>query len=189
MVILKVWIYWYLFFPNSTIIVKLPYISSVMKKKTLLNTKNNQWQKYSWFCSNSYYLSTYCPIRLIVLLCCMKEAKVHVVVKYTKFVLIDTGSSYCWPRNLKGQGSNPRKGVGADGEVKANSKIYNGREFLIAIVCCSETLKQYPHCRGASWYSGSALNYLPTGRVIDPAPGAWFITKFIWIAQVVPSPV
>ena len=27
------------------------------------------------------------------------------------------------------------------------------------------------------WYSGSALNYKPTGRASDPAPGAWFITN------------
>ena len=28
-----------------------------------------------------------------------------------------------------------------------------------------------------------------TGRAINPAPGAWFITKFISLAQVVPGPV
>ena len=26
--------------------------------------------------------------------------------------------------------------------------------------------------RGHPWYSGSALDYWPTGRAIDPAPGA-----------------
>ena len=33
--------------------------------------------------------------------------------------------------------------------------------------------------RGDSWYSVRALDYLPTGRAIDPAPGAciWFITN------------
>ena len=28
-----------------------------------------------------------------------------------------------------------------------------------------------------------------TGQVIDPAPGAWFMPKFISLAQVIPGPV
>ena len=28
------------------------------------------------------------------------------------------------------------------------------------------------------WYGGSALDCWPTDQAIDPAPGAWFITKF-----------
>ena len=31
-------------------------------------------------------------------------------------------------------------------------------------------------------YSDNPLDCWPTGRVIDPAPGAWFITKFISLA-------
>ena len=41
--------------------------------------------------------------------------------------------------------------------------------------------------QGHPWCSGSELDYWPTGRVIDPAPGAWFITKFILFAKVVPA--
>ena len=39
------------------------------------------------------------------------------------------------------------------------------------------------------WYSGSVLDCWPSGRAIDPAPGAWFITNFISLAQVVSDPV
>ena len=39
------------------------------------------------------------------------------------------------------------------------------------------------------WFSGSALDCWPTGRAIDPAPGAWFIPKFTSFAQVVSGPV
>ena len=38
-------------------------------------------------------------------------------------------------------------------------------------------------------YSGSTLDCWVTGPVIDPAPGAGFITKFILSAQVIPDPV
>ena len=40
---------------------------------------------------------------------------------------------------------------------------------------------------GGSRDRGSALDYRSTSRVIDPAPadGAWFIPKFISLAQVV----
>ena len=44
-----------------------------------------------------------------------------------------------------------------------------------------------PTLRGRPWYSDSALDYWSTGRAIDPAPGAWFITKFISLTQVVPA--
>ena len=37
------------------------------------------------------------------------------------------------------------------------------------------------------WYSGSAMDCWPTGRAIDPAPGAWFTTNFISFAQVFPG--
>ena len=36
---------------------------------------------------------------------------------------------------------------------------------------------------------GSELDYRSIGQASDPAPGAWFITKFILLAQVVPCPV
>ena len=39
------------------------------------------------------------------------------------------------------------------------------------------------------WYSCSTLDCWPTGRAIDPAPRARFITKFISLAQVVSGPV
>ena len=42
--------------------------------------------------------------------------------------------------------------------------------------------------RGHPWYSGRALDYWTTGRAINPSPGAWFITKFIPLTQVVPDP-
>ena len=38
------------------------------------------------------------------------------------------------------------------------------------------------------WYSDSVLDCWPTGRAVDPAPGAWFITKFISFTQVVAGP-
>ena len=38
-------------------------------------------------------------------------------------------------------------------------------------------------------YHGSSLDCWSTGRAIDPAPGAWYITKFIPLAKVVPGPV
>ena len=38
-------------------------------------------------------------------------------------------------------------------------------------------------------YSGSALNCWSTDQAIDPAPGAWFIPKFISLALVVPGVV
>ena len=38
-------------------------------------------------------------------------------------------------------------------------------------------------------YYWRALDCWSTGQVIDPAPGAWFITKFISFTQVVPGPV
>ena len=66
-------------------------------------------------------------------------------------------------------------------------------------VCCKNTCwsnqtKIYLHgrfllLRGRLWYSGSALDCWPTGRVIDPAPGVRFITKLISLTQVVPGPV
>ena len=43
--------------------------------------------------------------------------------------------------------------------------------------------------RGHLWYSGSMLDCWPTWRGIDRVPGAWFITKFIIFAQIVPGPV
>ena len=39
------------------------------------------------------------------------------------------------------------------------------------------------------WYSGSAPDYWPTDQAFDPAPGAWFTTKFISFALVVHGPV
>ena len=36
--------------------------------------------------------------------------------------------------------------------------------------------------RGHPWYSGIALDCWPTGRAIDPAPGARFVTKFVSFA-------
>ena len=38
-----------------------------------------------------------------------------------------------------------------------------------------------------SRYSGSALDSWQTGRAIDPAPGAWFITKFISFTRLSPA--
>ena len=35
----------------------------------------------------------------------------------------------------------------------------------------------------------SALDCWSTSRAIDPAPGAWLITKFISLVQVIPGPV
>ena len=52
----------------------------------------------------------------------------------------------------------------------------------IYLFSCSGT-RRHP------WYSGSALDFWPTGRAIDPAPGAWFMAKFISFAQVVSGPV
>ena len=46
-----------------------------------------------------------------------------------------------------------------------------------------------PCLGGHPWYGGSALDYWPTGRAIDPASGARFITTFISFAQVFPGPV
>ena len=37
--------------------------------------------------------------------------------------------------------------------------------------------------------AGSTLDCRSTGQVINPAPGAWFIPKFISLNQVVPIPV
>ena len=46
--------------------------------------------------------------------------------------------------------------------------------------------RQYiQNIRRNPWYSGSSLDCWPTGRAIDPSPGAWFITKFISFAQAV----
>ena len=42
---------------------------------------------------------------------------------------------------------------------------------------------------GHPWLNGSALDYWPTGRGIDPAPGTCFITNFISIALVLSGPV
>ena len=42
---------------------------------------------------------------------------------------------------------------------------------------------------GQPWHSRSALDCWLTGGEIDPAPGAWLITKLISFAQVVPGPV
>ena len=39
------------------------------------------------------------------------------------------------------------------------------------------------------WYSGSRSDCWPTGHAIDPAPGAWFMSKFISFTQVVSGPV
>ena len=39
------------------------------------------------------------------------------------------------------------------------------------------------------WYNFCALDCWLTGRAIDPAPEAWFITKFISFAQVLSGPV
>ena len=47
----------------------------------------------------------------------------------------------------------------------------------------------FSQSRRHPWYSDSALDYWPTGRAINPAPGAKFITKFISFAHVVPRPV
>ena len=41
---------------------------------------------------------------------------------------------------------------------------------------------------GYPWYSGSAMGCRSTGRVVNPAPGALFIIKFISLAQIVPGP-
>ena len=49
--------------------------------------------------------------------------------------------------------------------------------------CRAFTNKENP------WYSGSALDCWTTGRAIDPAPGVWFVTKFISFAKVVSGPV
>ena len=43
--------------------------------------------------------------------------------------------------------------------------------------------------RGHPWYRGSLLDCWSTGQAIYPAPKAWFMTKFISLAQVVPGPV
>ena len=40
---------------------------------------------------------------------------------------------------------------------------------------------------GQPWYSGSTLDYWQTGRAIDLAPGALFVTKFISFAQLTPA--
>ena len=47
----------------------------------------------------------------------------------------------------------------------------------------------YMHKGASVVYSGSAPDYWPTGWAIDPAPGTWFITKFISFAQVVSGQV
>ena len=43
--------------------------------------------------------------------------------------------------------------------------------------------------KGQTWHCGSALDCKRTVQAINPALGAWFITKSIWLAHVVPGPV
>ena len=42
---------------------------------------------------------------------------------------------------------------------------------------------------GYQWSIGRALDCWSTGRSIDPTPEAWFVLKFIPLAQVGPGPV
>ena len=50
-------------------------------------------------------------------------------------------------------------------------------------------IEDYSHYVGVAAAQGHGPDYSLTGRVIDPAPGAWFIPKFISLAQVVPGPI
>ena len=54
---------------------------------------------------------------------------------------------------------------------------------------CPRTRACFSFCRRHPWSSCSALNCWPSGRAIDPASRAWFITKFISFNQVVCGPV
>ena len=50
-------------------------------------------------------------------------------------------------------------------------------------------MKACHNYREQSWHSGIMLDCRSTGEAIDPTPGAWFIPKFILLAQVIPGPV
>ena len=41
--------------------------------------------------------------------------------------------------------------------------------------------------RGQLWHSGNTLDCSSTGQAIDPAAGAWLISKFISLAKVSPA--
>ena len=51
------------------------------------------------------------------------------------------------------------------------------------------TINNNDNNRRHPWYSGSALDCWSTLQAIDPAPEAYFITKLISLAQVIPGPV
>ena len=73
---------------------------------------------------------------------------------------------------------------------KALVKRHPGVSNLL--LCIANYLIQLKIVRwnwGHPWLSGSALDWGLTGRAIGPAPGAWFITQFISLAQVVPRQV
>ena len=55
--------------------------------------------------------------------------------------------------------------------------------FYVYTLCCYLILQGYP------WYSGSVLDCWSTGRAMDPASGAFFKTKIISLAKVVPGHV
>ena len=42
---------------------------------------------------------------------------------------------------------------------------------------------------GQPWHSGRTQDCRSTGQAINPAPGAWFILKFLSLVQVVSGPV
>ena len=45
------------------------------------------------------------------------------------------------------------------------------------------------YCRGHLYHIDSSLDCQSTGRAIDPASVAWFVTNIISLAQIIPGPV
>ena len=63
--------------------------------------------------------------------------------------------------------------------------VYSCALELVCMHVCKRLLNMYIN-RG-SQSSGSGLDCRPTGWVIDPASGAWFIPRFTELAQFVPA--
>ena len=61
--------------------------------------------------------------------------------------------------------------------------------YVFIYVCMYKSMYSCMYVCTYPWYSVGALDYWPTGRAIDSAPGACFIMKFISFVQVVQGPV
>ena len=60
---------------------------------------------------------------------------------------------------------------------------YDSYQTMLSLAPGTYVLYHFP---GQLYHSSSMLDCRSTGRVINPASGAWFIPKFITLAQVVP---